>query len=53
MIELWDEKPNNNWKEIKMSRSRAKRRACIVWLLEMAGCLVIGAWFGWMYGKAF
>lgn len=41
----------NNWREIrKADPLRAKRQALVIWLLEMAGCLAIGFWLGWIYG---
>lgn len=54
MIKLWDE-TRNDWKTIKKARKDKKsvqRQAWVIWILELTGCLAIGLWLGWMFGKA-
>ena len=42
---------------LKASLYKQERRAnsgvWIIWSIEILTCLVIGAWLGWMYGRAF
>jgi len=55
MIRLRDEVTENNWKDIKKARREKKqtqRQARAIWLLELAWCLAIGLWLGYMFGKA-
>jgi hypothetical protein len=48
---------NNDWREIRKSKlspevRRANRRAWIIWGVEVAFCLAIGALFGMWFGRA-
>ena len=43
-IRLWDDATFE-------SKRKANRRAWIIWAIETAACLAIGAWLGWMYGR--
>ena len=54
MIKLWDE-VSNDWRTIRKARKARKtiqRQVRTMWLLELAGCLAIGLWLGYMFGRA-
>lgn len=53
MIELWDEKPRNNWRDIRKARRGPKLITWKIKLLQGLVAMAIGAVIGWALARGF